>query len=419
MVEISAFRGIRYQPEVVELGSVLCPPYDVIDPELQAELYGRAMQNLVRIEWGRDYPDDVPGQRDRYERARGFLRGWLEQGVLTQDHEPSIYVHRHAFTTPEGSQGERLGCFLGIHPVPYESGQVLRHELTHAAPREDRLRLLRATGAQTSPVLLLHEGATEVTSALAEVTGTLPASAEAVFEGEGGPERHRLWRVSDPSLVESVCAGLARTRLFIADGHHRYQTALDLGLPWVLALVSAIDDPGNVILPTHRVVTGAGTTAAALCAALKARGWRVVSFEDLPRLLDEMADLRERDHAFGLLAGEESILVSRPRELGDAAHPVRSLDVSVLESEILEPLLGVTEDSAAEARLVYTRDPQLALSRARQGAGIGFLVNATQVSEVTAVALAGEAMPQKSTYFFPKVPAGLVMMRLEESGAGD
>ncbi|HVB53734.1 MAG TPA: DUF1015 family protein [Candidatus Acidoferrales bacterium] len=411
MAEVSPFRGIHYDPALVSLETVLAPPYDVISPQLQLELYGRSMQNVVRVELGRDFEDDLPGKRDRYTRARDHLQAWLQERVLVQDEQPSLYIQRHSFRPPGGGgPRERLGVFVGLQPVPHERGEVLRHELTMTAPRTDRLRLLQATKAQTSPVFLLYEDSAEVTRELERVTSSERPFAEAVIEGEYGSERHQLWQVADPETVRRISAGLSRTRLFIADGHHRYETALSLGLPQVLALVAPLEDSGNVILPTHRVVPEAPQGVDELANSLASRGWQTEPVVELSEALAKLAALGDTTHALAIVGASGKVVVSRSRQEGDGTSPRLALDVSVLEAEILDPLLGIAPGDAAAGRLLYTRDPQEALELALAQRGVAFLVNPTTVAEVAAVAAAGEAMPQKSTYFFPKVPAGLVIM---------
>lgn len=414
MAEVSAFPGIHYDPGVVPLEGVISPPYDVISPALQLDLYARAMQNVVRIELGRDFEGDVPGQRDRYTRAGEHLRAWLAEGVLVQDDEPSVYVHRHSFRPPGGGgPRQRLGCFVGVQPVPHERGEVLRHELTMTAPREDRLRLLQATKAQTSPVFLLYEDRADVTRELEAVTEGEAPFAEAVVDGEYGSERHQLWRVSDPRVVARITTGLSRTRLFIADGHHRYETALNLGLARILALVSPLDDPGNVILPTHRVVPAASRTVGELGESLAAAGWHTEPAGELGEALGRLSELGESAQAIAIVGSTGMLLASRPYPESQNTSPRLGLDVSVLETEILQPLLGIDAGAAAAGRLLYSRDPQEALEMAVAQGGIAFLLNPPTVQEMAAVASASEAMPQKSTYFFPKVPAGLVIMSTE------
>ena len=414
MAQVSPFRGIHYDPALVPLETVLAPPYDVISSQLQMELYGRAMQNVVRIELGRDFEGDVPGERDRYTRARDHLRTWLAEGVLVQDEEPSLYVHRHTFRPPGGGgPRERLGCFVGVEPVPHERREVLRHELTLTGPRADRLRLFQATKCQTSPVFLLYEDGSSVTRELERASAAELPFAEAVVDGEYGSERHQLWRLSDPQAVAEITAGLSHTRLFIADGHHRYETALNLGLPAVLALVSPLEDAGNVILPTHRVVPRAAKGVDEIAEALAKRGWQTEPVKDVNEALGKIAAARDTTHALAIAGESGMLVVSRTRGAGESASPRLALDVAVLESEILEPMLGITPGDAAAGRLLYSRDPYAVLEMAKSQQGVGFLVSPTTVAEMAAVARADEAMPQKSTYFFPKVPAGLVIMGSE------
>jgi uncharacterized protein (DUF1015 family) len=411
VAQVSGFRGIRYDPAMVQLESVIAPPYDVISPKLQQDLYGRAMQNVVRLELGRDFESDVAGERDRYTRARDHLAVWLAEGILIQDDQPSVYIYRHSFRPPGGGgPRERLGCFVGIEPVPHERREILRHELTLTAPKADRLRLLQTTGAQTSPVFLLYENSAEVTTEVLRLSSPAPPAAEAVTEGEYGSERHQLWRVSDPTSVAGVTSVLSQTRLFIADGHHRYETALQLGLPQVLALVSPMDSDANVILPTHRVVPDAVTGVEDLSQALTSEGWRIQPAAGLEEALLTISSLRDTDHAFVVASGSGRVVASRARRGSEARSPRLRLDVAVLETEILEPLLGIKPADAAAGTLLYTRDAEEAVELAVSKRGLAFLVNPPTVAEMAAVALADEAMPQKSTYFFPKVPAGLVIM---------
>lgn len=414
MAQVFGFRGIRYDPAIVQLESVLAPPYDVISPKLQQDLYGRAMQNVVRLELGRDFESDLAGERDRYTRARDYLAVWLAEGVLIQDDQPSVYIHRHSFRPPGGGgPRERLGCFVGVEPVPHERREILRHELTLTAPRADRLRLLATVRAQTSPVFLLYENSVDLTSELGRLSSAAPPVAEAVTEGEYGSERHQLWRVSEPASVAGITAALSQTRLFIADGHHRYETALQLGLPQVLALVSPLESDANVILPTHRVVADAGKGVDDLAQALSSEGWVTQRVAGLEEALLTISARRDTEHAFVIASASGRLVASRERIGDGASRPRQRLDVAVLETEILEPLLGITPADAAAGRLLYSRDAEEAVELARSKRGVAFLVNPPSVAEVAAVALADEAMPQKSTYFFPKVPAGLVIMSID------
>ena len=411
MAKVLPFSGIRYDPKVVDLSSVISPPYDVIGPELQADLYSRAMQNVVRVELGKVYEADVIGESDRYTRARDHLRSWLAQGALVRDEQPSLYLHRHSFELPGGGGSrERLGCFAAVEPVPYERQEVLRHELTLSGPREDRLRLLHATQVQTSPVFMLYQDSAEVTATLRTQLQLATQVGEAVVDGEYGPERHQLWRLSDPALIGPICESLSCTRLFIADGHHRYETALKLHLPGLLTLLAPLDDPGNVVLPTHRLLPQSPMTADLLLTALAGTGWEVARVAAEDGLLARMAELRPSHHAFGIVdSGTHGVAARRRKDPLGSANAT-NLDVGVLEREILDAQLGVVASDSERGRLTYLRDPDEVWALAQTKGALGLFVNPTSVTEMAEVAESGETMPQKSTYFFPKVPAGLVLM---------
>ncbi len=411
MARVMPFSGLRFDPGKISLGDVIAPPYDVISAPLQEELYSRAMQNIVRVELGRGYESDVDGERDRYTRARDHLRIWTEQGFLRRDAEPSLYLHRHTFSAPDGS-GERvrLGCFAAVEPVAHERHEVLRHELTLSKPREDRLRLFLATGVQTSPISLLYEDSSPVTEAMRAQTEAGPELAAAVVEGDYGVERHQLWRVSDPYVIATITDGLSKARLFIADGHHRYETALGLHLPGVLALLSPLDDRANIILPTHRLLPASRLNADELMTALVGVGWEVERVDRLSVGLRRIDELVASHHAFVILDSGTKWVVARRRRAAPRDGAGGTLDVAVLDREILEAQLGVEVSELEGGRLRYSRDAEEVGRMVETRGALGLLLNPTSVREMAQAATAGVAMPQKSTYFFPKVPAGLVLM---------
>ncbi len=415
MPTISPFPALRYDPGRIDLAAVLAPPYDVIGPELQERLYSRALQNVVRVELGKDYPDDRPGERDRYTRARDNLRTWLEQGFLLREGSPAVYVHEHLFPDPEGGALlRRLGVFVAVQPAPHERRLILRHELTLDGPKEDRLRLLRATGVQTSPLLLLHDGPDELGTALEAAADGQP-SAEAEVRGEYSREHHRLWAITDSEQVASICSRLSSGRMFIADGHHRYETALALRLPWVLALVTPLRPQNHLILATHRVLDHTPLAADQVLTALSGSGWEVATWEDVHGAQLRAKELGPDHHALVVVDAETVGTASRRRQ--EAEHGAAQLDVSVLNREVLETILGIGPEAAAAGRVRHTRDPEEAISAGRRRGSLAFLLNPTPLEAVVEASLAGEVLPQKSTYFYPKVPSGLVLMETEMVGA--
>lgn len=411
MPEIHPFRGLRYDPGKISLADVLAPPYDVISEQLQADLYSRALQNVVRIELGRGYEGDRPGESDRYLRARDHVRVWVEQGFLVRDSKPSLYLHRHEFTAPDGAgRLQRLGFFGAVEPVAYDRREVLRHELTMREPREDRLRLLLTSGVQTSPILLAFEDAGEVGATLERQMASAQLVGSASVDWGAGEEAHELWRVQDPEVIASITDPLRDSRLFIADGHHRYETALGLHLPGVLALLAPLQSSATLVLPTHRVVPQSGLRSDDLMTALVGAGWAAEPIADTRSGLEKIAEMRGSRHAFVIFDSGTKWVVSRRRQApsGEAKSP--QLDVSVLNREILEGQLGLAEEDLDRGRVLYTRELSQAEDLVRTLGSVGFLVNAPTVAEMREVAMTGGTMPPKSTYFFPKVPAGLVML---------
>ncbi len=420
MARVRPFRGLRYNPEVVALGDVLAPPYDVVDDGLRQRLMARALQNVIRFEAGPSLPDDRPGERDRYTRARDHLAAWRASGAMLEEDGPALYLYSHGFRPPGGGPLERIGCFAAVGLEPWSAGVILRHEHTLTGPKADRLALLRVTGVQGSPVFALYEGAAAATAAMRRRAATVPPDAEAVTDGEHGRERHRLWVVTDPELIDTITRALAPSRLFIADGHHRYETALAYreegraaavpagqGRDHVLMLLTPLEDPSHVILPGHRIVPEAAVTAAALVGALEADGYGAEPAAGLGEALAQMAARRGTAHAFGVVGPEGVTVVHRPRR--PAAGPAQGLDVTVLQEEVLGPHCQLDGGAIAAGRLEFSRDAAVVLERVVESRGLGVLVNPTTVEEVVAVADADQSMPQKSTYFFPKVPTGLVL----------
>jgi len=422
VARVRPFRGIRFSPEHVRLGGVLAPPYDVIDDAQRETLYGRDLRNIVRVDHGAGRSEDIPGASDRYTRAAAFLTSWLELGVLVREPEPAIYVSDHEFTHPDGGERHRQGILAIVPSVPWERSDLRPHERTLRGPKEDRLALLRATRVQTSPVFALWSGATGTDDLL-----TQAASGRALLggrtDGELGSEKHLLWK-ADGGAAESFVDALKPANLYVADGHHRYETAVayaaerdgsepdapaDAPFRWCLVYLSSAGDPALAILPTHRLVRRSRGVAYSL-DDLWARlddVWEEERASTLTNAMARCAELRAGNHAFAAVASDGIAVLRRPRSVG--ASPREGLDAVVLENEVLAPA-GVPREAIGAGALDYTRDlEQLARAVARGDAILGFGMQPVTPAEVIAVADAGETMPQKSTYFYPKVPTGLVL----------
>ena len=426
MATVQPFDGTRYNPEHVKLGGVMAPPYDVISDSTREELYGRDLRNIVRIDYGVAYPGDIEGVDDRYTRAASFLTSWLDVGVLVRDDPEGFYVVDHSFQHPDGSVRTRRGLLGTVAARPWESSDLRPHERTLRGPKADRLALLRATRAQTSPVFAVWTDADRVVETL-DRAATGPALLGGRIDGEVASEKLLLWRVADREQVEAIAAALRGASLYVADGHHRYETAVayaaerraaDLDAPHgapfehCLVYLAAADDPGITILPTHRLVRPGHGIAFSL-DDLWARlddAFEAVPAADGRAALAAASSMRATHHAFAVVAHDGAAVLRRPRHSGGS--PRDRLDVAVLEAEVLAPA-GVSRDMISAGALSYTRDPDgLDTAVHRGDAVLAFGVSPVTTGEVIAVADAGETMPQKSTYFYPKVPTGLVLFQI-------
>jgi uncharacterized protein (DUF1015 family) len=408
---------------VPDVASVVAPPYDVITPARRAELAARDPRNIVAVELPVELPDDEP--QDRYRRAAAALARWRSDGVLHKDPRPSWYVYEQVYRVPGGGPELTTRGYFGlVRLAPYGvDGGVLPHERTLDAPREDRYRLLRATGVNTSPVVGLFDDTDGSTAgALSAIQTGAPVVSFRDDDGVG----HRLW-VSPAGDTDPVGLTMAAARgpIVIADGHHRYETALryrderrmtrscdeDPPFDWVLMLLQPTTEPHS-ILPTHRLVQGLSAEMAGSLLE-RAAAWFTVTPVDESAMRSAVIDAPRRGR-FGLATRQDRAILDLRSDtvlphlppVGDA---VRALDVSVLGAA-LEALCGIDTQAAAAGRLGYTTDAAAALAAVAGGtADAAFLVPPTSVHDVVVVAREGGIMPQKSTYFYPKALAGLVL----------
>ena len=387
---------------------MLAPPYDVITTEQRHALYGRNMRNIVRIDSGEDYPHDVAGVNDRYTRAASFLASWLDLDILVREAAPCVYVCDHEFMHPDGRRLHRRGVFVTVPARPWQDSMLRPHERTLLEPKRDRLELMRVTRMQTSPVFAVWSGAESLAEHLAGV-----ATGEALLggriDGELDAEKLLLWRVDAEPVLRLILDALEAATLYVADGHHRYETSVEFGASNCLVYLGSAGDPALIILPTHRLVRPAADVAFSLddlWARLDDR-YEVEPAGDVDSALAQAGATRATHHGFAVVAGDGVAVLRRPREPAEVGRA--ALDVSVRESEVLAPA-GMGPEAIAAGALGFTRDTaELAAAVAAGDAVLGFAVLPVSAAEVIAVADAGETMPQKSTYFYPKVPTGLVL----------
>ncbi len=412
MAEIEPLRALHYDLSVTGgLQDVVAPPYDVIDAEMRAELTARSPYNVVEI--------DLPaGGEDRYETAADTLRRWREEGAVVLDDAPALWTLAQEYTGPDGERRTRQGFFARVRVEEYGAGRIRPHERTHPGPREDRLRLTRATQANLSPIFSLYsDPAGEAFAALAAAGG---ADTWAQTSDPDGTI-NRLGRVTDPDAIATAQRVLGSTELLIADGHHRYETARvyaeEIGGEgphrFVLMCLVALQDPGLTVFPTHRLVSG-------LDDARRGALQRTLNFDFEITPLAEMAELAppaNDECRIGYLPanGPAVMLTLRNRgradaAMGDHAEPYRRLDTAVLEALILKGALGMTDEDIDHLNgLGYARDFDQAVQLIRDNEyDAAFFMAPTPIERVHEVAAAGESMPPKSTYFVPKVPTGLL-----------
>jgi uncharacterized protein (DUF1015 family) len=428
---VRPFRALRYRPEAeLDPGLVLSPPYDVIGPDLQRTLLARHPRNVVRL----DLPEVEQGEEpdERYRRAARTLAAWRSDGTLGKDPRPALYVYEQAYRVP-GSDEERVqrGFFgrLRLEPLAADSG-VRPHERTLAAPREDRYRLLRATGVNTSPVVVMFE---DRDGASARELEAVAAGAPATDVVDDDGVCHRLWVVPDDARPDGTVARLTAIAgagpLTIADGHHRYETALryrderrmsrsceeDPAFDYLLTLFLEAGRQRLTVLPTHRLVRAAGDGGDGIVRGLEALfGVEPASRDALERFGTE-PDAGGRGR-FGLWVRDGGFVLAARREALEPLLPasgaaVRELDVTLLAAA-LERLAGIDTDAvAAGERVGYTKSAADAIARVGgpEGWDVAFLLEPTPVPSILRVAEQGDVMPQKSTYFYPKPLTGLVI----------
>ena len=408
MADVVPFHGLRYdESKAGPLADLISPPYDVISDADRAALYARSPFNVVRVEGGTEEPGDDTA-KNRYSRAKAALEEWLSAGILKVDPSPAFYLYDHYFVV--GGQRIRRRGFLGALRLYQEGRGIVRpHERTFPKAKTDRLNLLRATRTNTSPIFgLYHDERGEIAKALE--TWMVRGPARLVADARVGDERHLIWALDDKVLTQKLTAGLKEQRVYLADGHHRYETGLaylkeeieatridfdEDTSHYTLAYLCALDDPGLRILGTHRVIRGAD-------AAID---------EILPRSFDgaviDRATYEETQPGIVLVrAGRFTVLTPKP-DLDLTAMPEswRTLPVAQAEELLIEPARKLG------AEVTYEHDVDAAIAQARDGA-TAILLRAVDAETLKKIADAWERLPQKTTYFYPKVPAGLVLRPL-------
>jgi len=453
MAQVYPFRAFRYNPERAPFDRVLTQPYDKISPAMQEKYYAADPHNLITVEKGRAYPSDTP-QNNVYTRAQAAIEDWIRNQVVVQDPAPSFYSYTQEYSVPGTEERRMRRGFIGAGKLEeYSAGVIFRHEHTLSGPKADRLELLRHTKTHTGQLFMLYSDAEKrIDGILAEAES---AEAPATEMRDEYGVRHRLWVIADPQRVAAIQAAMENQKLVIADGHHRYETALnyrnecraraglratgekiDSEAPYERAMMTFVNtkSEGLMILPGHRVAahihdfswSGVRRYLEPWFAAeefpFSGSGERSEAKE---KFLAKLTSTREK-RAIGVYPGpgaqKRAFYVLTVREgvnlaqlLPNVSPLQRELDVVLLHEGILEPALGITPQAVtAEANLTYEREAEAALEAVDSGrAQIAFLLNACDVEQVMKIATAGEVMPQKSTDFYPKLLSGITMYRVD------
>ena len=435
MPVVRSFRALRFDPAVAgDLNLVICPPYDVIGPELHRELLGRSRRNAVRIDLPEILPRDEP--EDRYKRAGRLLTEWRADGTLHKDRYAGIYVYEQTYAVP-GTRRHRtqIGFFGRLKLETFGPGAgVLPHERTLSAPKEDRYKLMRATGVNTSPVVGLFADKRGASNRALRAIAATPPDID-VTDDDG--VRHRLWAVPEngpfADQAAAILAAASRDPITIADGHHRYETAIryrderranktgeaDPPAGYVLMLFLEMEHQKLTVLPTHRIVRDLGDDGVATFVSRSAELFDVTPVGERAELEAAFASVDKSpggEGRFGLWTRQGGAILRADREafirfLPRGGEALRRLDVTLLQTA-LDRLCKIDREAIAAGRLAYTKSVREALDwvdEGRDGADMAFLLDPTPVAEIAAVAAAGDVMPQKSTYFYPKALTGLII----------
>lgn len=425
MAEIRPFRGLRYTGEAESLDRNVAPPYDVLKPEERDALAAKSEHNVVRLTLPEAREDDR-SKFVKYARSAALLSEWRQAGALKPESEPAFYRYTQIFDVPSlGRKAvKRTSLIALIKTEPYAKGVVLPHEETFPKHKEDRLRILEATRAHLECIFGLYEDPTgDIHRAVTDATASGSIRVDTPDDGT----RHQLEPITDPKTCAQLAEYIADRKVWIADGHHRYETAVtfrqnlgDQETPvaedYMMMALTSMSDPGLVLLPTHRILNKAKLTGDQMLAKLEP--YFYVENVRAGKLFAEL-QTRQDDGGinFAMVLPDASLLLvaKNPAEIlakeGDAGSPeLKRLEVSILHRAILESILGIEGTEG----LSYTRNAQEAIDAPQNGAVASFLMNPPTVEDMRTIALGGEKMPQKSTYYFPKILSGLVLWSLND-----
>jgi uncharacterized protein (DUF1015 family) len=423
---IKAFCSVRYNERLLaHAANLMTPPYDVISPDDQEFYYDQNPFNVIRLILGKELPDDTD-RNNRYTRARDFLDNWVRDGVLVPDDSLSIYGYSQVYRDPAGNVKRRDGFVALLALEQWGKADVFPHEYTYAGPKVDRLNLVRATGHQLSCIFSLYSDPKRET---ARIVDTIVASPEVTRYTDRDGVEHIMTRCTDEKVHKELTAAIRDKKVFVADGHHRYETMLAFrdeldkrGVPgnahhYAVMYFTSMEGEAITILPCHRIVETELPLDEEAVLPILLEAFTVETFkngdEGARRFIQALE--RKGKGSFGLYTGSNRYLLLSDADHGkiarffppDMKDEIRHLDVSVLHHVLIQGLLSIKNP-----KISYSQDALDAVNRAVEGKAVALIVNATKIEEVKAASLIGERMPQKSTYFYPKPASGLVLYRM-------
>lgn len=444
MAVLAPFRGIFYNQEIIkDIALVITPPYDVISKEEQGKYYQRHPHNIIRLVLGKDLPEDND-RRNKYIRAANHLETWQREGVLIRDALPSICYYQQEFTVKKDQRKTRKGFIALIKLEDFTSGVVLPHEKTMTGPKSDRLRLIESCNANLSPIFSLYSDPEKKIERIIEEK--IDPTPFIDYVNDNGI-RNQLWKIHDQVTINRVSEELKYLSLFIADGHHRYETALNYrtqlrgksknysgneAYNYVMMYLSNMDDGGLVILPTHRLLYNLNDFSPSLFYEKAQEYFHIEEFgfaanneqEVRRKLIDKLEIQGQNQHTFGLYvqgANCYNLLTLKDEDIEnspvmeDVPDVIRGLDVNILQALILNGILGLNDQNMESQRNVdFIEDSDKAIEWVKEGRyQLTFLMNPTKIKQVNEASCAQVRMPQKATFFYPKIPSGLVINSIQ------
>ena len=426
MPSIRPFKAIIYNNKKIKnMSKVVAPPYDIIPPDMQNELYRIHENNVVRLILGKVKDNDTEAD-NRYTRAASDFKSWLKENILIEDSAPAIYIYAQTYTY-DGKRIDRIG-FISLMELDLEDKKVLPHEKTLKAPKEDRLRLMRAIKANLSPIFMLYEDAKHKIN---NILKSYSRKTKPFIDVNIDSVRHRVWAFTDKDAIEEIEGVMSKKNIFIADGHHRYETSknyarelIESGAPqslidsskFFMAYFVELEEKSLLIMPTHRLIKDARGLSKEEIIEKLSKYFTVEKLPTAKKLLARLGELRA-SHAFGMYQGKAGHYVLKLKNfnkaktfMGKGSADWKSLDVSILHLFILQYVLGIRDE---DDNIEFVKDPDEAFKGIDKGSfKIAFFLNPTKVTQVKKIAEHGEKMPRKATYFYPKPLSGLVIRKM-------